>query len=775
MRKPWVAFSLLCLSALWFFALGAAPDWQVDKPVREEFYFEYPQGTFLDGISHVRGYIRGADTSSVANHIDFAYSAACSCFTENTLIRSSVLDIYLVSTSPHHLIRAEQFVIGLRERKAAVDDTSLCAASVDSSKMVVACVPLSKLKTKTPGSNGQFLQKSGGGIDWATVAGSGTVTSVGRKAKSGMTVSGDTLVAPRFGVDTTFVATKTYAASVGGSGSGDITGVGVLPAGMLEVNADSLRGKPLLGINKTQADARWVNEAQANSIDSAMVAAGALSWTDLLVPGGVVSAAKLSSTAVDSSKCATGTMSWTDLKIPGGGVTAAMLSSTAVDSSKSATGTLSWGDLKVPGRIISNAMLAATAVDSSKVPDGTLSWDDLKANLETADTLRLGPSTVTSRSIKDGQVKKVDLGSDAVDSTKAAGESWADLTGALHDSLKLGLNLIPKSRLALTGQRHATYSNLRIDTATQRLYAGPDSVGAGGAADTTNLTTHTEDSNQRFKGTLTQTGLLTANGGLTVAGTVTLPTDAVQSTAIDWGDVMNGIRQRPYYYNDFTNGYSSALLVGLPWNTTVIASGASATSTVVATSSHPGVNAISSAASSGSGLGFLLPPESFLLGGGETTELVFKSAPTTKAASGFLMRFGFLDATNATAPVDGVYLQESCSADQANVDSLKFKGRTCSNSTRDSTATGYTIVKDTWYRLRVALNSDASKAYFRIWRDTDPAASPVWLDSLATNIPTGAGRFTGNGVIITNYGAVAEYLMYIDWIAMWFDGRSLTR
>jgi hypothetical protein len=157
-----------------------------------------------------------------------------------------------------------------------------------------------------------------------------------------------------------------------------------------------------------------------------------------------------------------------------------------------------------------------------------------------------------------------------------------------------------------------------------------------------------------------------------------------------------------------------------------------------------------------------------LLGGGENAECTFQyTAPGAGDTSPnrTLLYLGFHDATGATAPVDGVWIQ---------VDSTVFSGHTSSNSSAKGTATVHTGAAGAWYTARVSLNATASLCTFLL----DSLGVTVWTDTLKTvsMIPTGAGRFTGCKFMATSTGTAAAFEMIgVDWIAFWMDGRSLTR
>lgn len=173
---------------------------------------------------------------------------------------------------------------------------------------------------------------------------------------------------------------------------------------------------------------------------------------------------------------------------------------------------------------------------------------------------------------------------------------------------------------------------------------------------------------------------------------------------------------------------------------------------VAPTINHPGVGGIFSSTTPDSGykiVGYASP--GLLLGGGEESNFIF-SLPSVVTA-GTTSRLGFQDSITVTDPVDGVYIS---------IVDTTLKGRCLSNSSATATGTTYTLVAGTWYRTNIELNANATLATFQLY---DSATGVLlWTDTVASNIPTGAGRFTGHGVVSTNSGTVAVQLITLDYM-----------
>jgi hypothetical protein len=200
---------------------------------------------------------------------------------------------------------------------------------------------------------------------------------------------------------------------------------------------------------------------------------------------------------------------------------------------------------------------------------------------------------------------------------------------------------------------------------------------------------------------------------------------------------------------------------GAPWYYIPVNSGTLGSNIAIA--DHPGIAIVSSSTSANSGAASMLWITSLLIAGTETTDFIIQ--PQTLA--GTTIRLGFIDSYTSTAPTNGVYLEM---AQVGGVDGV-IVGKTSDNSVRSTTATSYTLVTTTWYRLRVTLNADASLATFTL---LSAAGAVLWTDTLATNIPTGATRYTGHGIVATNSGTTAVQLVHIDYQSLAIT-RTLTR
>jgi hypothetical protein len=149
-----------------------------------------------------------------------------------------------------------------------------------------------------------------------------------------------------------------------------------------------------------------------------------------------------------------------------------------------------------------------------------------------------------------------------------------------------------------------------------------------------------------------------------------------------------------------------------------------------------------------------------LLGGGEACEVVFNVIGLTN----FTMRFGYLDTSNSTDAVDGAYIEVPSTGDVV--------GKTANNSARTTSTKLATITAGNWYRGVIIVNPDATAVDFYLY---DSSGSLLGTQQNVTNIPTVSGRETGSGLVATTSGSSAVDLVHVDYMAKWFEGRTLVR
>jgi hypothetical protein len=195
-----------------------------------------------------------------------------------------------------------------------------------------------------------------------------------------------------------------------------------------------------------------------------------------------------------------------------------------------------------------------------------------------------------------------------------------------------------------------------------------------------------------------------------------------------------------------------------PWQANVIASGTQ--SNLNGSANHPGILRFTSSTSANSGYRLNVAVATFKIEGAEITDIIIRPQSLTDTT----IRAGFLDTITYSAPVDGIYILMDPATG-------KITGRTMDNSAGSTTGTDYQLVTNTWYHLRIVVNSDATRVNYYCF---DEAGNTLWTDNLTTNIPTGAARVTGHGIVATNSGTTAVDLVDIDYISAEI-ARILTR
>jgi hypothetical protein len=240
------------------------------------------------------------------------------------------------------------------------------------------------------------------------------------------------------------------------------------------------------------------------------------------------------------------------------------------------------------------------------------------------------------------------------------------------------------------------------------------------------------------------------------------PSDWNADHTLEFGDLINKFRQKPFYYTDFLGAAGAATVeAAYPFDFAVISSGTQAK--IASEANHPGILRISSSTTANSGGYIETDATAFLLGGGECFEVIFQ--PRVSGNANTTIRMGFLDTTSSTDATDGAYFELPAG-------SLDIVGKTANNGTRTTSSAIATLTVNTWYRARLEVNSNATQVNFYVFNDS---GTQLGSQSITTNIPTAVGRETGAGVIATNSGTTATLLAYFDWMAVLFDARSLTR
>ena len=218
-------------------------------------------------------------------------------------------------------------------------------------------------------------------------------------------------------------------------------------------------------------------------------------------------------------------------------------------------------------------------------------------------------------------------------------------------------------------------------------------------------------------------------------------------------------RVSPFYANDFLEFGNNGRLSFPPWQRGIIGTGPTDT-TQTGDATHIGVERFVSGTTANSGMMILTTittPATMLLAGGEACELIFRIPTTTNTT----VRFGFHDSVSSANPVDGSYIE---------IVGTAINGEVANNSSV-SAGTGSTIVANTWYRAKVAVNSGATATTFTLYNSSN---SQLWTTTVTATHPTAGGREHGQGFVATNSSTSATNVLDVDYMSMWWD-RAIVR
>lgn len=149
-------------------------------------------------------------------------------------------------------------------------------------------------------------------------------------------------------------------------------------------------------------------------------------------------------------------------------------------------------------------------------------------------------------------------------------------------------------------------------------------------------------------------------------------------------------------------------------------------------------------------------PDALLLGNGQAVfEGSFRVPTLSDGTNTYTSRIGFIDSHTADS-TDGVYFEYDSST------SANWRVATASNSTRTKTSSA-TAVDTSFHTFKAVVNAAGSSAAFYI-DGAEVSGSPI-----ATNIPTGAGRYTGWGFMILKSAGTTERTLESDWVSWDID------
>ena len=187
------------------------------------------------------------------------------------------------------------------------------------------------------------------------------------------------------------------------------------------------------------------------------------------------------------------------------------------------------------------------------------------------------------------------------------------------------------------------------------------------------------------------------------------------------------------------------------------------TSSVATDANHPGVIYVRDSTTANGGYKFGCSGTQ-LIGGNEFYEVIFQSVGirTTQQA-----RMGWSDSATSTLPTDGIYFNISRDGAIMNLTGISANG-----GTRNPTTTGYSLTGSTWYHGTIQVNSAATQATFTLY---DSSRTQLWQSTIASGLPTGAGRDTSPCIIATESTTDAgANILLLDY-TRWVTDRALVR
>lgn len=220
------------------------------------------------------------------------------------------------------------------------------------------------------------------------------------------------------------------------------------------------------------------------------------------------------------------------------------------------------------------------------------------------------------------------------------------------------------------------------------------------------------------------------------------------ATVNDVRIAMGGHKSMVPLETDFCNGAATGF-----FTSAAVGSGSTVSGTEA---NHPGTLWLSHlAGNANSGWRITSDGNCIMLHAGLLGEFIFKSTEGFRTTS--FSRLGFHDSTGTSAVVDGAWIELV-----GNGTVVTLFGKTSNNSSSSTTGTQYTLPLNTWVRGSVSVES-ASLVRFSLYSET---GDQLWTDTLATNIPTAAGRACGFGVVSFDTSATATtfYMIAMDYM-----------
>jgi len=235
--------------------------------------------------------------------------------------------------------------------------------------------------------------------------------------------------------------------------------------------------------------------------------------------------------------------------------------------------------------------------------------------------------------------------------------------------------------------------------------------------------------------------------------------DTVNSSMKSYVDTNAATARTTKLSSDFYDGTTNAIpgLLGAAISAGTVGS-------VATTANHPGVIYMRDSTTANGGYKYGCAGTQ-LIGGGETFEVVFQPVGV-RSTQGAQLGWSDTQAAN-TLPTDGIWFNISGTGA-----AIVLKGATSSNGVRSYTGTTYTPTTATWYRGTIGVNTAGTLVTYTIYNE---AGASQWTDTVAANIPTGAGRDTSPCINVAESTTdAAANILVLDYVN-WGSTRTLVR
>jgi len=246
---------------------------------------------------------------------------------------------------------------------------------------------------------------------------------------------------------------------------------------------------------------------------------------------------------------------------------------------------------------------------------------------------------------------------------------------------------------------------------------------------------------------------LDADGGALFTGSVVVSGGANNITGADFlcYGAVNPINKISEFRDDFI---SSTVAGDLGW--AAVNSGTAAGSSVTTTFGYDSTNkaygvVVFTTGTTLSGRANLnLGTDLILFGYGEFFQRWrFALSALSTILQTYQVRVGYIDSTTNAEPTDGAYFEYDTAT------SPNWRICTASNGTRTKTTTNTVVQATAFSSFWIYVNAAGTRVDYYI--------DNIFVGSVTTNIPTGAGRYTGIGIIINKSLGITANLLYLDY------------